>query len=112
MKEEEKINEKLLQVSIDQEMNRKARWQLEELERDFHRLSIQHESFLSDILQSTQDEKVFHYFSSMEEEVEHLHKRNFSDLEDKKEQLQAAAKELIYSENALLEERRNQQQLD
>ncbi|MBL1224598.1 DUF3958 family protein [Enterococcus sp. BWR-S5] len=103
---EEQLNQKLTQVSIDQELNRKERWQLEELERDYQRLSMQHEEFLTDIIQSTQDKKTSHYFSSMEEEIEYLHKHNLSDLEDKKEYLQRKAKEFIHSEQTLIEERK------
>ncbi|MBP1045759.1 DUF3958 family protein [Enterococcus sp. BWM-S5] len=109
---EEHINKKLSQLTADQEMNRKQRWRLEELERDCQRLSMQHEAFLSEIIQTTQDKKSIHYFSEMEEEIVHLHKRNFSDLEDKKESLQAEAKELIHSENALLQERKDNQLLE
>jgi len=50
--EEEQINQQLSKIELDQELNRKQQWRLEELEQDCRRLSMQHESFLSSILQT------------------------------------------------------------
>jgi hypothetical protein len=67
--EEEQINQQLSKVKINQEVNRKQQWRLEELEQDYQRLSMQHEAFLSTILQTAENEEMRYYFLSEEDEV-------------------------------------------
>ncbi|WP_321385087.1 DUF3958 family protein [uncultured Enterococcus sp.] len=104
--EEEQINQQLSKVEINQELNRKQQWRLEELEQDYQRLSMQHESFLSGILQTTEDERMKHYFLSEEDEVRELHRQNFFELEREQDELKQEEKQLSVTQDELLWERK------
>ncbi|MGL4694517.1 DUF3958 family protein [Enterococcus larvae] len=104
--EEEQINQQLSKVEINQELNRKQQWRLEELEQDCQSLSMQHEDFLSIILQTTEDEELQHYFLSEEDEVKTLHKQNFIEIENNREELKQEEKRLSTAEDELLWERK------
>lgn len=104
--EEEQINQQLSRVGINQEMNRKQQWRLEELEQDCQRLSIQHTAFLSTILQTTEDEEIRHYFLSEEDEVKALHRQNFLKIERDQEELKQEEKRLSLAEDELLWEKK------
>ena len=92
--EEEQINQQLSKVELNEELNQKQQWRLEELEQDCQRLSMQHESFLSSILQTVEDE------------VKELHRQNFFELERDQDELKQEEKQLSLSEDELLWERK------
>lgn len=104
--EEEQINQQLSKVATSQEINRKKQWQLEELEQDCQRLSMQHDAFLSTVLQSAEDEELKHYFLSEEDEIKALHRQNFNEIERDQEELKQEEKQLSLAEEELLWERK------
>lgn len=104
--EEEQINQQLSKVEINQELNRKQQWRLEELEQDCQRLSMQHDVFLSTILQTAEDEEMKHYFLSEEDEIKALHRQNFLEIENDREELRLEEKQLSLAEDELLWERK------
>ncbi|MHC5217096.1 hypothetical protein ACYSNR_10535 [Enterococcus sp. LJL128] len=105
---EGQINRQLSQVSEDQEVNRKQRWQLEELEEDCQRLSSQHQEYLADVLQFNEEEEIRQYFSLEEDEVTAAHKKNFFELEEQKDALYKESKQLLVAEEELLQARKDQ----
>jgi len=105
---EGQINRQLSQVSEDQEVNRKQRWQLEELEEDCQCLSSQHQEYLSDVLQFNEEEDIRQYFSLEEDEVTAAHKKNFFELEEQKDALYKESKQLLVAEEELLQARKDQ----
>ena len=70
------------------------------------RLSMQHESFLSTILYTTEDEEIQHYFLSEEDEVKALHKQIFYEIKNDREELKQSEKRLSIDEDELLWERK------
>ncbi|MBL1225706.1 DUF3958 family protein [Enterococcus sp. BWR-S5] len=103
---EEQINRKRSEVADNQAVNRKKQWRLEELEQDCQPLSLQHEAFLANVLQSMKNEEIKHYFSAVEDEVREIHRHNFYELERNIEELRQEEKQLIGYEEELLWERK------
>ncbi|EOL46459.1 DUF3958 family protein [Enterococcus caccae] len=106
IKEKERIiNQRLQQISIDQEEKRQEICELEELEADYFSIHYQEQRYYQELIGNNQGSQFIDYFMELDDQANRLHQYERQRLEDIAERLVDEEVQLRDRKEALFLER-------